>query len=247
MDKKILATVNGVEITEMDMQETIARFPRERQGVFNGEEGRKQLLDQMISFELIYNYAKDNGMDKDEAYQHQAEKVLKEILTQFAINNVLSKVEVSDKEAEDYYDANKEMFKNGASVTASHILVSTEDEAKKVAEEIQKGLSFEEAAMKYSSCPSKEAGGNLGTFTKGQMVPEFENAAFDAELNVVTEPVKTQFGYHLIKVMDKAEASSKSYDEVKGMIKGKLLQERQNYKYMQLTEELKGKYNVEIK
>lgn len=88
-------------------------------------------------------------------------------------------------------------------VKASHILVSSESEAKALKSEIDEGASFEELAKKYSKCPSGKNGGDLGYFRRGQMVKEFENAAFDTEINKVSDPIKTQFGYHLIKVYDK--------------------------------------------
>ena len=88
-------------------------------------------------------------------------------------------------------------------VKASHILVSSEGEAKALKSEIEEGASFEELAKKYSKCPSGANGGDLGYFRRGQMVKEFENAAFDTEINQVSDPIKTQFGYHLIKVYDK--------------------------------------------
>ena len=88
-------------------------------------------------------------------------------------------------------------------VKASHILVSSESEAKALKSQIDEGTSFEELAKKYSKCPSCANGGDLGYFRRGQMVKEFEDAAFDTEINKVSEPIKTQFGYHLIKVYDK--------------------------------------------
>jgi peptidyl-prolyl cis-trans isomerase C len=89
------------------------------------------------------------------------------------------------------------------SVRASHILVNTKEEALKIRQEILNGISFEDAAKKYSLCPSKTNGGDLGYFGKGDMVPEFENAAFALPINEVSFPIKTQFGWHLIKVTDK--------------------------------------------
>jgi len=88
-------------------------------------------------------------------------------------------------------------------VKASHILVSTQDEAKHVLAELKAGKTFEELARKYSSCPSREQGGDLGFFGKGQMVKEFEDAAFSLKPGTVSPPVKTQFGYHIIKVTGK--------------------------------------------
>ena len=85
-------------------------------------------------------------------------------------------------------------------VKASHILVKTEDKANWICNELKKGKEFGKLAKEYSDCPSKEDGGNLGFFGKGQMVKEFEDAAFSLKEGEISKPVKTQFGYHLIKV-----------------------------------------------
>ncbi len=88
-------------------------------------------------------------------------------------------------------------------VKASHILVSSLEEANKVVSELKDGKDFGELAKKYSKCPSGKQGGDLGFFSKGQMVKEFEDAAFSLEVGSVSGPVKTQFGYHIIKVTGK--------------------------------------------
>ncbi|VVB73025.1 Foldase protein PrsA [uncultured archaeon] len=88
-------------------------------------------------------------------------------------------------------------------VHASHILCKTEKKAREVQEKMAAGQSFSEMARKYSQCPSGKSGGDLGWFGKGQMVPEFEKAAFEGEKGKILGPVKTQFGYHLIEVMDR--------------------------------------------
>lgn len=90
------------------------------------------------------------------------------------------------------------------SVEAGHILVKTEEEAKKIKKEIESGIiDFPHAAGKYSMCPSGGDGGSLGRFGRGMMVKAFEEAAFNAEINKITDPVQTQFGWHLILVTDK--------------------------------------------
>lgn len=246
MENKILAVVNGAEISESDLESAIMRFPRERQSYLSTEDGKKQLLEEMIAFELVYNYAKDSGMENEKEYIELLEKAKKEILTQTAISKVMAEVTVSDEEIKDYYKANQQMFAEPEMVNAKHILVETKEKAEEIINEIKNGLNFEDAAQKYSSCPSKAQGGSLGRFAKGQMVPEFEDAAFSLEIGVVSEPVKTQFGYHLIKVEEKVEGSIKNFDEVKNMIKNNLLQQRQTFKYSQLNSELKEKYSVEI-
>ena len=104
----------------------------------------------------------------------------------------------------DAVEYNHNLFKNTyTQVNASHILVKSEKEAIDIKKQIDNGASFEEMARKYSLCPSGARGGNLGYFGRGVMVPEFEKAAFDLPKGKVSHPVKTQFGYHLIKVIDK--------------------------------------------
>lgn len=176
------------------------------------------------------------------------ENISKEVITSMAINKVLSDVTITDEEVKKYYEDNKEAFGQPATVSARHILVETEEEANKAREEILSGkISFGDAAMKYSTCPSNQQGGNLGEFSKGMMVPEFEEAAFTSEIGKVTEPVKTQFGYHLVLVDAKNEASIKSFEEVKDSVLDNLIKENQHKKYDQILKELEAKYGVERK
>lgn len=247
MEERIIAVVNGKEITQNDLDNALLRFPKERQAYLASEEGRKQLLDQLISFELIHSYAIDNEIEKDQTYLLRLEGAKKEILTQTAINHILEDVKVTDDEVKDYYEANKNYFMNQQVVSARHILVDSLELANEIKSKIDNGLNFEMAAMQYSSCPSKEQGGNLGQFTRGRMVPEFENAAFELAVGQISEPVKTQFGYHIIKVEEKAEETAKPLEEVFDIIKREILSERESFKYMQFTENLKNVYSVELK
>lgn len=248
MENKVLASVNGKEITESDINQVILSFPQDKQHQLLTKKGRERLLDQLISFELIYNDAKDKGLENDDEYKGQLETMKKEILTQIGMKRALGGViPVTEQEAKDYYELNRDKFNAPATVTAKHILIDTEEDALKVSNEIKEGKSFEEAAKEYSTCPSKEEGGNLGTFTKGQMVVEFEDASFTQEIGVVGEPVKTQYGYHIIKVENRTEDIPKQFEEVKDNIINGLTQERQNMKYTQYMEELKKKYSVEMK
>ena len=247
MDNKVIATVEGREITQRDLDNAISRLPEERQSYFMNEEGKKHLLDQMISFELVYSYAKDNGVEKDLIYIAQLEAAKKEILTQAAVNKILADVKVTDEEVKDNYDANQQYFKSEESATARHILVDSLEQAEEIKNKIDNGMNFEVAAMQYSSCPSKEKGGSLGSFTRGRMVPEFEAVAFELAVGEISKPVQTQFGYHIIKVEEKNEGSVKPLEEVYPMIQRELRNERESFKYMQFTEELKSKYNVVIK
>ena len=238
----------GNEITEKDLNSIISRYPQEQRAAFQNEANKKQLIEQLISFELMNKFGKEIGLDKTQEYKEAIESISKEVVTSMAINKVLADITVTDEEIKKYYEDNKEAFGKPATVSARHILVATEEEAKKIKDEIlSDSISFADAAMKHSTCPSKEQGGNLGEFSKGMMVPEFEEAAFNAEIGAITEPVKTQFGYHLIMVDSKNEASVQSFDEVKDNVLNQLLKQNQHVKYDQILKELEEKYGVDRK
>lgn len=248
MENKVLAIAAGTEITQEDLVRIVNRYPENQRGYFETEQGKQQLLEQVISYELMSKFGEELGLDKSKEYQDTVKALAKELLTQVTINKVLSEVTVTDEEVEEHYNANKSKYMDDASVSAKHILVSSEEEAKKIKAEIESGdISFEDAAKKYSTCPSNAEGGNLGTFKRGMMVPEFEDAAFNAEINQVTDPVKTQFGFHLIKVEEKNESKEKSFEEVKETVKNELMQQASQKKYIDLVAELSNKYGVERK
>ena len=161
---------------------------------------------------------------------------------------MISAVTVSDKEIEAYYEENKDQFGGGETVNASHILVDSEEKALEILAAIKSGeISFEDAAKAHSSCPSGQRGGNLGDFGQGQMVPEFDSAVFSMEVGEITEtPVKTQFGYHLIKLNAKNEESIPSLDEVKPQLKEMLLRDKQHKAYESRINQLKILYPVDI-
>ncbi|WP_313757329.1 peptidylprolyl isomerase [Tissierella sp.] len=243
-EKRVLAVVNGKEITEDTVLKFLNDLGPQMAMQFQSPEGIKRVVDELVSQELIYLNALEDGLDKEENFTKELERLKEGLLKQYALNNILSKVTVTEGEILEFYNKNKENFKKPESVVASHILVDNEDKAKDIINEINNGLSFEEAAQNYSSCPSKERGGDLGEFTKGQMVPEFETAAFNMEVDTISEPVKTQFGYHIIKLLAKNKESLSTFDEIKSQITQQVLGVKQQEAYINKTNELKQKYEV---
>jgi len=247
MENKVLATVNGSEITEKDIERSLLRFPKETQDHYKTEEGKKQFLEQIINFELIYNYALESDMKKDPEYIEQVRLIEKDVLIQIGVKNIMAGIDITEEEIQKYYESNSEMFKSEETASAKHILVDTLEQMQEIKLEIVNGLSFEEAARKYSKCPSAAQGGSLGSFTRGRMVPEFEKAAFELQVGEISEPVKTQFGYHLIQLDEKSTEDAKSLEESRHMIVKNILNQKQNEKYISSIEELKNKYKIEIK
>lgn len=244
---EVLAVVAGKEITEADVRNLINNYPPEQRIYMTDPNAMPELVEQLISFNLFAKLAEEENVYESEEYKAVIEKVKVEIASHIAVTNMIKGIEVTAEEESKYYNDNKDQFVKPASVKAKHILVETEEEANKIAAEIEAGKAFEDAAKEYSTCPSKDRGGDLGFFTKGQMVPEFEKASFEAELNVVVGPVQTQFGYHLIKVEDKKEETVTEFAFAQPQIHDQLVQIKQQEMYDAKVKELEAKYGVERK
>ena len=244
---KILATVGTLQITEDDVNEFLAGLGQRGQA-YNNPEGRRVVLNQLVGNKLLLLDAKRNLYEAESTFRDELARLKDNLLINYAGEKAISGVTVSDKEVEDYYNENTEKFMEGESVNASHILVESEEIAKDVLAKIENGeLTFEDAAKQYSSCPSKEQGGSLGDFTKGQMVPEFDTAVFSMQVGEITkEPVKTQFGYHLIRLNSKKEASVAEFSAIKEEIKGALLNEKRRKAYESKINQLKIMYPVDF-
>ena len=253
-----LVTVNGTQITQQDvdrelMSATQGRFnqvPAEKQAEF-----RKQVLEQLVAKELVYDDAKKTGIlnsnEFKNKYEEVAQRVKKEVAIQVWQKQELDKITISDKEKEEYYNKNKEEFIENESINARHILVEKEADAKDIIAQLKplKGDAlknkFIELAKAKSTCTSAPNGSDLGYFTEGQMVPEFNNKAFSMKAKEITlEPVKTQFGYHVIYIEDKKAKTTKSFSEVKQFIEQRLKMEKAKTMMMAKMEELKKKAEI---
>lgn len=238
-----LAVVAGEKITEKELNAFLQTVPEQQRAYISNPQFREQALEQLIALHL---FAKDGEMmklDETEEFQSVIANARKDILAQMAMREAMKDVTVSEEELKAYYDANGDHFKKGETVNAKHILVDNEEKCNTILKSIQSGeIAFEVAAQQNSTCPSGQKGGDLGAFGKGQMVKEFEEAAFAAEIGAVVGPVKTQFGYHLIKVEAKNEAGITPFEEVKDSIRRTLLSQKQNAAYTEKVNELKEKY-----
>ena len=241
----ILAKVNGMAITSSDIDKELAAMgPNGQQ--YNTPEGREALLEQLINKKLFLADAAKNLYEYDAVFKAELQKIKEDLLANFAITKAVENVKVTDEEAKKFYDENKASLLSGETVSASHILVDSEDKANEILKDITDGkISFEDAAQKYSSCPSSQNGGSLGEFGRGQMVPEFDTAVFSMEVGETRGPVKTQFGYHLIKLNSKNEAKEIAFEEIKEQIKARLLNDKQRTAYTSKITQLKILYPVD--
>lgn len=242
---KPLAVVNSKAIYESDIDDMIAQMGQ-RGAAYQSPQGRAMILEQLIAQRLFLADAMHNLYEREPEFKAQLAHIKEQLLTQYAVNKALSSIKVTDEAAKKFFDENPAQFIGQSTVSASHILVDSEEKANEIMAQINAGeVSFEDAAKAHSSCPSREQGGSLGEFGRGQMVPEFDEACFSMEVGELRGPVKTQFGYHLIRLDAKNDGENLDFELVKEQIKDHLLAEKQQKAYQSRVNQLKILYPVE--
>jgi len=244
----VLAEVNGSTITGSDFNKEVEALPPYLKPMAETVEGKKELLDTMVVRELILQQAKKDGIDKSQAVADKLEELKNRIIVEaFLKKKVEEQAKIGDAELQDFYNKNKEKFRTGEQVRASHILVKTEPEAQEILKQLKAGGNFEELAKKQSIDAAAAKGGDLGWFGKGSMLPEFENAVFGLKEGATSGIVQTKYGYHIIKLTGKRPAGVRPLDEVKEQIKAAILPEKQQEVFKKLKEDLKKGAKVTVK
>ena len=242
---KVVAEIGKEKITLEEVDQTIKDVPQQYQAMALTR--KDMLLDSMINQKLLYEEALKQNLGKDAGVKKQIEDATKEIvIKEYLKKEIEQKVTVSDADAKTFYDGNKDKFKEPEKIKISHILVDTEPEAKDILAKLKGGADFATLAKEKSKCPSKDKGGDLGLIGKGQTVPEFEKAAFALQPGQLSDVVKSQFGYHIIKVTEKQPERELSFDEVKDKLKQMLLSQKQKERFDSLVKELKDRNKVVI-
>ena len=244
---KVVARVASQDITESEVMEFIKPFGQQAMMLYGSEQGRKMIIDDVISMRLYAIYAQEKGMDKTPEFIAALENAKRAMLAQTAMRDIIKDLVVSDDEAKKFYDENQKLFVQPERVHASHILVSDDVNLAKVQEELKAGKSFDVVAKMYSTDPGSAAnGGDLGEFPKGVMVKEFEEAAFSLKNpGDVSEPVKSQFGWHIIKLEEHIAEAAAPFEQVKQRITQELKDQKTQEFLQKKSKELEGKYTVE--
>jgi len=241
----VVATVNDQVITLSQIDEKIARMPAHYQKVL--QDRKAELLDDMVLEILLYEEAKKRNLDEDTEVKAMLKEARKKIVISKLIQNEIEeKTTVSDKEARDYYNAHGDEFATQERMKVSHILVSSEKDAKKILTELANGASFEDLAKEKSEDTSADKGGDIGYFAKGQVVPEFEAAASKLQIGQISEIVKSEFGYHIIKLTDKKPAKMQDFTSVSSRIKSKLLSDKKKAEFEKLADKLRTEVAIKI-
>jgi len=250
----VLAKVGNHQITREMLDDIINTIPEENRVPFLTPDGRKKILDEVVSSMLFAEAAKAEGIDKEAAVKTRLDYAQTEYLGGEYFRRQLAKNPLlSEQEVQAYYEEHKSEFTPPEEIKARHILVKTESQANKVLDEIKAGKDFLELAKKHSIDPAAAMGGNLGLpdgrdwLPKGSFEKSFEQALFKIPKGQVGGPVKTQFGWHILKVEDRRKPETPPFVQVRSMIYRRLQDQKISQLRNQLTEQLKKTIPVEIK
>lgn len=212
----VLAKVNGAEIRQSDVA-----LAEEELGPSLAQMDPATKKDNVLSFlidmKIVSKAAEDKKVENSEDFKKRLAFTRNRLLMDSLLASE-GKAATTDEAMKKVYEDASKQISGEQEVHARHILVETEDEAKAIAEELKKGADFAELAKKKSKDPGASDGGDLGFFTKDQMVPEFSNVAFALEPGKISDPVKSQFGWHIIKVEEKRNRKAPDFEQVKSQI-----------------------------
>lgn len=219
----------------------------------------KTLIEEWINISMLALEAKKENLDKNSEIQKRIKEITKRILAEEYIKNHIANIKINDEELKEYYEKNKNNYKIPEGVKIKHILIyvpkdadeKTEkqafEKALKIREKILKGASFEEIVEKYSEdIVSKRKGGDFGIIRKGKNISKMAEEIFKLKTGEISKPLRSLYGYHIVKVVKKIPAKILAYDEVKEEVKKDYLKEKQNKLIKQILRDLKNKYHPKI-
>ena len=271
---ELVARVNGEDLMRSRITHQMEQLPAQVQGQVSFSEILDATINEMILMQEAKRLGMEtqtaeanayvaitlnqSGITRDELRKRAQSRGIDEseiveiFRRRLTINDLLQRevfptINVSDKDAKDWYEKNKAGLAIPETVEARHILLAQPEEANATLERVKKGAKFEDLAKDLSiDAATAVNGGDLGNFTKGMMVPEFEKAAWDAKSGSIVGPIKTQFGYHLIKIVGHHKGREKPFSEVRDLIIKQLKSERSESASNAYVQALRQKSDVQI-
>lgn len=230
-DEYVMMKVNGQDVSSNEIQRMWeGLFPAGEAPAFDTVKAdmRERILRAVMAEKILYTEATKQGVDKSEKLQRELEEVKRKLVVRTFLDSKTADM-ITDADLKKEYDAMIANTKDDKEVRARHILLSGEAEAKDAKKQLDSGKKFEDVARDFSKdSVSAKQGGDLGYFTKDKMVKEFADAAFAMKKGEVSGPVKSGFGWHIIKVEDVRKVTAPTFNQVKDQIRGKLQEKKLN-------------------
>ncbi len=241
----ILARFDGDQITETDFNKKLKGLPTEIRVA--AIRRKKEFIEDMAAEHFLLKEAQRRKIEMDPDVKELLKTARKKIIIAKLIETeVDKKLKLGVDEASQYYESHSSEFMTPLLFRASHILVKTQALADKIREEVLAGADFEEVARRVSVDTTAQRGGDLGFFQKGQFVPEFEATVLSMKKGELGPVVKTQFGFHIVKLTDRVEPRLREFRAVKKMVEERLLNEKRASHFKAYLEKLKGKTQIEF-
>lgn len=219
---QVVATVNGMDITLGEVMRTVAELPPQISQQYPQDVLIQLIAEQVALSKIMVVRAEEEGIDEDEAFQERIDRVRADLLSDYWLEQEVES-RITDADMEAAYEAYLAENPPRDEVSARHILVEDEATARDMIAELEAGADFAALAQEHSTGPSGPQGGDLGYFTRGQMVEPFGDAAFALEPGeYTTEPVETQFGWHVILVEDRRTVEPPAMEEVAAELRASL-------------------------
>ncbi len=261
--KKVLAEVGSYKLYEEDVEDLIEKDTQIQKILESKPELRDEivraLVNRWVNLSLLALAGKKEGLDKDPEVKRELIEIEKSILAKKYFEKKVKKLNINEREIKEYYKKNKERYKEPEGVHVKHILIyipkdadkATEkkalEKAKQIRAQILKGAKFEELAKIYSDdAGSKKKGGDLGIIKKGQTIPEFEKVIFKLKPGEISRPIRSSYGYHIVKVEEKIPEKILPFEEVKDLVKEDYLQKKQEELMRQILQKLYQEYQPKI-
>lgn len=248
-DGKVLATIDNDKITLEEFNKELDKIPMNMKMLVATQSGKKNYLDRLVVKKLLLKEATKEKIESEKDFQAKLVDIREQLVIESLLKKKLSvDSKLTDEDLKKYYDTNKDTFKREKEINTRHILLKTEEEAKQVQGKLVKGEDFAELARQYSVDPNaKTTGGDIGFHPKGTLLPEYEAAAFKlSKVGQMSGIVKTQFGFHIIRLEGTRPPSYVPFEEVKDFIRQKIAQEKQKEILEKYLEDLKKAAKITI-
>lgn len=258
-DKDVLARVDDEVITAQEFRNSLDALPAQWKVRARTPSGRKQILEHQVRSKLIELEARERGIDRRPDVKYQIDQAVQRILLQELMKEWQREIKIPDDEIEAYYKQNIDKYRQKEQYRAQHILIKVAPDASeaevekarklalKARKRVEAGEPFEKVAREMSQGPSASRGGDLGYAEKGRYAPAFEKAALALKPGEISEPVRTPFGWHIIRLVDIKKSSERPLDdELRKEIEQALLPKKRQEMFEANMKGLREKFGVEI-